>query len=203
MIIRTHRSGSVLLSAYVDLPPPPKDLPVITRLRGSPDAEVLLLAEHPTEEEYANNVPWCDQAAITYCQIMEQQDINTDKFLVMPFSRFGAKPNKASTEWCLPLLKEHLPHSPVKCVVVIGMHAFGFTFAGGRKTHAKTIIGNPMYLPYIGTLPVFVMPDSSLLLEQNSDDFRMAQAARKKAEIVFGVAGKLRNFLTNRLQIKL
>lgn len=191
------------LAAFRALPVP-DDLPAIRALRGNMNAPLLLLAEHPTEEDYFAEAPFVSDAAKCFCYLLHQADLDTDEhFLVMPFSRFGPKPNKASTEATLPFLRRYLDETNVKCVVTVGMEPFGFTFAGGRKTHSRSIIGNPMYLPYIGTRPVFVMPDTSLLLETSSADFRTARKANDKAQEVLNLAARLRTFAVEKLKLKI
>lgn len=182
----------------------PTDQEVLTTMRGSLKAELLLLCEHPTQEEYDNNVPFSGLTAHVYNSIFQECDLALDyHFLVMPFSRFGPKPNKASTKDTLPFLVEHLDQTNVKCVVVIGMTVFGFTFAGGRKTHARSIIGNPMFLPQIGTRPVFVLPDSTLLEDVSSTNFKAMKRAEEKVRVIYNLTLNLRKFATEKLNLSL
>lgn len=191
------------VAAYRLLSGPP-DAPMLTTMRGNLKAEMLLLCEHPTEEEYKANVPFSGQRARVYEAIMQEAGVSIDKhFLVLPYSRFGPKPNKASTHDTLPFLVKHLDSTKIKLIVVIGMHAFGFTFAGGRKTHARSIIGNPMFLPQIGTRAVFVMPDTSMLENLSSDDFREMKRAEEKARQIHNLTLNLCAFAKNKLGIKL
>lgn len=191
------------VAAYRRLPGPP-DVPMITTLRGNLDAPMLLLCEHPTPEEFEANVPFSGPLARTYAAILEEAGINVDRhFLVMPFSRFGPKANKASTHDTLPFLQANLKHTKVKCVVVIGMTAFGFTFAGGRKTHARSIIGNPMFLPQIDTRAVYVLPNSALLADLGSEDFRAMKKAEEMVQTIVNLTLNLKVFVTDRLGCKL
>jgi len=121
-----------------------------------------------------------------YANILAEAGFDMERdFLVMPYSRFGSKPNKASTKDTFPLLHEWLPQLNVKCIAVLGMTAFGHTFAGGRKTHAKSIIGKPMYLPEMHSLPVFVLPDSTLMHSIDEKDYRQRRALEDKQKKVF------------------
>lgn len=143
-------------------------------------------------------MPFSDSAARSYWAILDQAGFEADDFLIVPYSRFGAKPNKASTVDMLPFLQEHLPPT-VRCVVCMGMPAFGFTFAGGRKTHAQTILGNPMYLPKLRTLPVYVLPGTELLLEVSSADYRLRIKALERAEALYNLTLNLRKFCQTKL----
>lgn len=183
--------------------PRPKTGECLTNLRGSFSAQVLLLCEHPTELELANNAPFTDTAAVMYCSIINSAGFShEDNFLIVPYSRFGKKPSKASTVDTLPFLQRHMPEH-IRCVVCVGMSAFGFVFAGGRKTHAQTILGNPMYIPRLRTLPVYVLPDSSLLLDATSEDYRMRNKAVEKGQFIYDLTLNLKKFLTEKLEIKL
>lgn len=180
----------------------PANVSAVTRLRGTVEAKLLLLAEHPTEDDYAANAPFINDGAKVFTYLMQQAGLEVDdNFIVMPYSRFGPKANKASTVHTLPFLKEHLDSTNVKCVVCVGMGAFGYTFAGGRKTHSRSIIGNPMYLPSIGVRPVYVLPDTSLLLDTDSRDFRLARRAGEKAQQVLNLTLNLKAFLAKKLQL--
>ncbi len=184
-----------ILAAWRKLPVP-EDEPAITNLAGNFHAPMLLLADHPTDQELANNAPFTSDVAEQYMRGMslcDQIDFRTD-FLIVPFSRFGPKANKASTEHTFQFIKDILPLTKVKCVVVIGMNAFGFTFAGGRKTHARSIIGNPMYLPQIYTVPVFVMPDMQYILP-HKDDWKAIRFAKEKLHSIGNLTLNLSKFV--------
>lgn len=179
--------------------PPPRTGPHITNLRGNIRAPLLLLCEHPTLLELEENVPFADMPSRIMSSLLNQAGFECEEhFLIMPHSRFGPKPSKASTCDTLPMLQRHLPDY-VKGVVCLGMPAFGFTFAGGRKTHAQTIIGNPMYIPRLRTLPVFVLPGSELLLETSSDDYRLRNKAMEKAEQFLNLSLNLFKFCQTKL----
>jgi uracil-DNA glycosylase len=190
------------LMAYRSLPYP-SETAVLTTMRGSLKAKMLLLAEHPTAEEYEANVPFSGAHARTYCAILAEAGFDSDRdFLVMPFSRFGPKPNKASTQDTLPFLQKHLDSTGIKCVVVIGMNAFGFTFAGGRKTHARSIIGNPMFMPHLGTRAVYVLPDTTLLEDLgNEEEFKLKKRAEDKAHWIHRSTLNLRAFVEKHYRI--
>ena len=168
--------------------PVPANVKAITNVWGSLSAKALILAEHPTVDEIDNNLAFTSVAARVYHRAMLADTGFTDlseDFIVIPFSRFnvgrGSKPSKASTEHTFEFLKDAVPSlTNLRCTVRIGMTSFGFTFAGGRRTHARSIIGNPMFLPQLYTLPVVVLPDTSLVVPDDPDNWRAARLAKDK-----------------------
>lgn len=181
--------------------PRPKTGGCITNLRGTLTAPLLLLCEHPTPLELEANAPFCDLSAKMYCSMLDQLGFDHEKnFLIVPHSRFGIKPNKASTTDMLPFLQAHLPQR-IKCIVCVGIASFGFTFSGGRKTHAQTIIGNPMYLPKLRTLPVYVLPDSALLALATANDWREKQRGMEHAEKLQNLMLNLKSFVEEKLNV--
>lgn len=184
-----------ILQLYRNLPWPEK-LPTLTNLAGSYNAKMLLLCDHPTPDEFTANVPFCGDAAQNYMNAVastERIDPRSD-FLIVPHSRFGKKANKASTLHTFDFVKELLLISKIQCVVCTGITSFGFTFAGGRRTHARSVIGNPMFLPQIYTVPVFVMHDTQFILP-DPQSFRDVRFARDRLQAIANLTINLANFM--------
>ena len=174
----------------------PEGEPCITNIAGSIHAPILLLAEHPTEAEYDANTPIASPGGQVYSAIFNEAgfDLGRD-FLILSFSRFGKKANKASTKDTFPFLLEHITGTSVRCVAMIGMEAFSHVFAGGRKTHARSIIGQPMYLPQLHSLPVFVLPDTTFIHSVDEKNWRLVNLCKDKQMRIFEHVKNLKKFV--------
>lgn len=171
----------------------PKETPTVSQMRGNSKAEIVLLSEHPEAEDYTNNAPMTGPAGSMYSQILTECEWDMDEsFLILPFSRFGPKPSTASARETFPFLQIVQEQAPKKLIAVLGMTAFSHVFAGGRKTHSSTIIGNPMWIPSIKAY-VYVLPDSSLFTEEPAN-FKEQKNKEQKLQSCFTHAEALRKF---------
>lgn len=175
----------------------PKEGPCITRLRGNARAELMLLMDHPEEDDFTNNVPGTGPLGSMYLQILAEAGFDIEKdLLLIPHSRFGAKPNKDSTRETLAFVQLVQEELPKKIVVCMGMTPFSHVFAGGRKTHWSSIIGNPMWIPSVKAY-VYVLPGTEFLA-CDPDDFKTVKMRDKQVQSIFAHATKLHKFATSK-----
>lgn len=175
--------------------------PHIRNLGGNYDAEILFLCEELTQTEYDNGVPMSDpQEHRVYSHLLGEAgfDLNED-FLVVPFMRYGKKPKKDNTSGTKDLVRTLFATGKFRVCVCMGISPFGFTFAGGRKTHARSIIGNVMFLPELNTRPVYVLPGSQFLCP-NESVWREVNYAKEVAKNIHACAVKLRELLKTRIK---
>lgn len=189
-------------AAFRELPvPPPKKgkdpVPSMRNLIGSMQCRILVIGPHPTANEMANGVPFSDnESDFFYTSMKDALGMKDDDFLLMPCSYFGAKASAASTKEILPFLNRNVPHLlKLKLIVCAGMEPFSYVFAAGRKTHARTVIGNVMYMPFLRNLPVFVLPDAHRMFPNDPDNWKDMNFANDNREAFVKLLEKLSKLL--------
>lgn len=190
-----------ILAKFRALPVDEKKPPFIRNLAGNYSADLLLLCEQLTENEYRDGAPLSDpQEHRVWCSIVEGAGYDLSKdFLVVPFTRNGTKASKASTAGTREFVIDLFKTGQFRACVCMGMGPFAYTFAGGRKTHARSIIGNPMFLPELGSRPVFVLPGSEFLCPAEGA-WREINFAKEKLAHISAIAVKLRELLKTRIK---
>lgn len=173
----------------------------IRNLAGNYDSDILFLCEPLTETEYSNKCPMSDpEAHRVYLNVLQQAgfDVLRDT-LVLPFQRFGTKPKKENTDGISTLVTRIFKGGEFKVCVCMGMLPFAYTFAGGRKTHARSMIGNLMFLPQLSGKPVFVLPSSDGLIPKDGS-WREANYAKECAARLHSSALKFKELLKSRIK---
>mgnify|MGYP002635993223 CR=1 FL=1 len=172
-----RKPSSPALQLYRKLPPVPnKATPVVSQMLGNPKAKVLMIAPPCGERGYQENLPMVAPFELFLIQMMEEKGIYpTDDFLTVSCSRWGLKPNKASTadiqEFVMHCGKARL----FPLFVCVGGTAFSYVFGGGRKTSMKTLGGSTLHLRELPEARLFVLPDPEPLvpvLSGERKDFR-------------------------------
>jgi hypothetical protein len=174
--------------------------PHIRNLAGNYDAKLLFLCEELTLSEYESGVPLSDaNEHRVYCSLLSSAgfDLHED-FLVVPFMRFGKKPRKDSTMGIKDYVCSLFATGQFRACICMGISPFAFTFAGGRKTHARSIIGNLMFMPELGSRPVYVLPGSAFLCP-NESVWREVSYAKEVAQNIVARAEKLKELLNTRI----
>lgn len=134
-------------------------------LRGNPDCRTLMIAPPCTLDEYAQGVPFCNQAAQTFHYwAQENCGIDTERdFLICAASMYGEKPGKHSTDLVVNFVKAAVEQQLIDKIVCVGEPAFKFVFAEGKKPNMTTLIGGTVYMPIVQHRPIFVLPDIAML----------------------------------------
>lgn len=171
----------------------PKEGPCITRLRGNVKSDIVLLMDHPEEDDFNNNVPGTGPLSAMFLQILLEAGFDIEsQMLLVPHSRFGEKPNKDSTRETLAFLQLVQEEYPKKIIACMGMTPFSHVFAGGRKTHWSSIIGNPMWLPNVKAY-VCVLPGTEFLA-CDPNDYKASRIRDKQVQSIYAHATKLHKF---------
>ena len=180
-------------SLPVPAPKKGKEVTVMRNVVGSTQCRILVIGPHPTHNEMSNGVPFSDnQSDYFYSSMRDSLGFPDDDFLLMPCSYFGAKASAASTKEVLPFLVRVVPTLPrLKHIVCAGMEPFSYVFAAGRKTHARTVIGNVMEMPFLHHKPVFVLPDPSRMFPTDPDSWKDMNFANDNREAFVKLLEKL------------
>lgn len=139
--------------------------PKLTKCRGNLNAQILLIAPRPTEDDLENNLPLTGGAAQQLHGLLKAHaEIDTERdCLVMPGSVIAKKQSKLLVEpfKSLPLKF----HARFKLIVCIGGENFKYFFGAGKKSSIQTLAnGNLLFLPkFLGNTPLFVLPEIELL----------------------------------------
>lgn len=155
--------NSSVLDIWRAMPPLPArlkpDIPRMKVMRGNPNSEVCIIAPPPNEKDYEQGTPLSSPAALMLHELLlEVCGLNTQKCCVFSVSRFGLKPNKASTQDVVEAYSKMRRLNQFKLVITVGDDAFKYVFARGKKP-APSIFGNIMYVPETSHKPLFALPE--------------------------------------------
>jgi hypothetical protein len=135
------------------------------KLRGDSSSRILLIAPPCTEPEYRNGIPFCDEAAEVFHNILlSEVNLDTERdFCIVSASRYGLKPCKHSTDLIKGFIESCARRAYFQYYVCVGDDAFKYIFGQGKKPSSNTLMGSTVFRPEIGFKPLFVFPSTSVL----------------------------------------
>lgn len=136
----------------------------ITRLQGSLDASIFLIAPQPSEAEVEDNLCWSNHNAERFFELVGSlTELTPNSFIIMPTTFNGGKPVNANTELPKRFLKRAATFRQIRRFVCIGSDAFKVFFGQGRKPSMPMLQGHTMYVKETNFKPLFVFPDADTL----------------------------------------
>src|SRR5688572_10104786 len=129
----------------------------ITRLQGSLDASIFLIAPQPSSKEVEDNLCWSNHNAERFFELLESlTELTANSFIIMPTTFNGGKPVNANTELPKRFLKRAAHFRQIRRFVCVGSDAFKVFFGMGRKPSMPMLMGHTMYVKETNFKPLFV-----------------------------------------------
>lgn len=150
---------------FADLLEELRDGKEITRLQGSLNASICLIAPQPSKDEVEANLCWVNRNAQVFFSLTESLvDLGPDDFLIFPTTFNGEKPVKSNTELPKRFLKRASQFKQIRRFVCIGSDAFKVFFGMGKKPSMSMLTGRTLYVAETAFKPLMVMPDPNLTM---------------------------------------
>lgn len=150
------------------------NIPKCEAMRGNPRSRVLIVAPPMTVSEYERGIPLTDpDAAFFHTLLKEATGLDTERHCyVISCSRYGLKPNKASTQDVVEYVRQLAQFRLFDLCICVGDDAFKFIFGRGKKPTMNSLAGSTIRHGDIYHLPVFTFPSLQGLVHEETGDKR-------------------------------
>lgn len=191
MLIKNLQSRNTPLGLWGSLPPIPQGVKgKMERPRGNPHSRIVLITPVPDAQEYAAKIPFSNQAALFFHQLLQQEGLPTDRVFVIPCVRWGEKALTKNTQEIRDFVQKALVANVFDFVISVGEDATRWIVNNGRKANMSTFAGQLVYPPNLLHKPLFVFSDPKSLVPEICADKRENWWREKNAVRVAGLITK-------------